>query len=169
MKSLLIISIFLTTTLTSYGVVPEKAKTARSQSDQNKYFEKIFRESREAYALATAHIGTFQEPRLNALTNRIQDDQRVLLKTLRDTARMKDFDLPASPGSTTLQHLSTDSFLEQEIALHENILKDIKNSSSPVLENMRQRVQTALENARGIHDDRRQAQEEQKAEERRGP
>ncbi|MBA2403804.1 MAG: hypothetical protein H0V66_03455 [Bdellovibrionales bacterium] len=171
MKTFFIVTIFLTSTMTSYAMVPEKVKLTRSRShgDQNKYFTKIFRESRSAYALATAHIGTFKDPQLNALTNRIQDDQRVLMQTIQDTARMKDFELPASPGPTTLQRLSVESFLEQEIEIHENILNDIKNSSSPVLMNMRQRVQTALENARRIHDDRRQAQEEQAAGKRKWP
>jgi hypothetical protein len=136
------------------------ARNGSEKTSTEKIFAKILSYSKDAYVLATAHRGHFQDSRLNALTSRIQDDQRVLLETIGDTERMKNLDLPPLTISRSHHQLSEDLYLDREIAIHEEILRNISKSSSPVLKNMKKRIETALSNAITLREEERQAQED---------
>lgn len=135
------------------AIAPEKAEIGRSGKHLLRPAEvserqSALRQSEAAFALATANLGNFQDPRINSLSNRIQDDQRVIIRTLGGRTAT----VPTDP-------LDARDYVERQIELHEELLRSLKESDSPVLRNMISRVETILENARSIKDETLEAQE----------
>jgi len=129
------------TLLTSTGW----AKTPKEE------FEHVLRISKEAYALASSNRASFRDARMNAITKRIQDDQRVIQETVIDTARMKDLTLKTDTlRSYASQNSDRNEFLDAQKKLSEEMLQVLTESSSPVLKNMELRVQTTLGNIKAL-------------------
>jgi hypothetical protein len=123
---------------------------AESFAKENERFLEVLRQSETASAIAAVHVGSFRESALNALANRIQDDNSVIQKTLRDTARARHLRIPRKEVAIPSASSTREKFLRQEIAVHEKILKLIRESSSPVLKNIERRIDVILDNARRL-------------------
>jgi hypothetical protein len=134
--------------------------TDSARSPEEKSFQSLLRESEAAYALATAHLGAFKDSRLNALTNRIQDDERVIQKALRDTARLRGFKLPVKEAVIPGEVSSPEDYLRRQVELHAKILAGLEKNSFPVLKNIQPRVERTSMNAKKLRKEFIEAEEE---------
>jgi hypothetical protein len=153
MKLSLLLILFL---ISSLPALSGEAK--KSVEDDN--FRTLLHESETAYALATAHLGSFKDSRINALSNRIQDDERVIQKALQDTARLRGFHLSGKTAAIPGAASSPEDFLRRQVELHEKILEALEKSTVPVLKNIKPRVERTAKNAKKLRQEFLEAQEE---------
>lgn len=106
----------------------------------------------EALSLASANLGTFSDPRINALTRRIYGDQRIILETIKDTARRQEIELPQREVLLPVPPRNAQDYLREQIRIHARFLRSLEASEGVVFKNMIPRVRTILENARRLQD-----------------
>lgn len=143
--------ILLSFLIVSFHVLAIAAEKVGNMPSEARLRE-LLRKSETAYSLATTHLGVFQSSRVNSLTNRIQDDQRVIQQTIRDTARIKDLEVPEKTVTIVSDPINEQDYLERQLSLHREMLVIVSSSSSPVLRNMEKRLTNSYENVKKNRD-----------------
>ncbi len=125
-----------------------------------KEFQEIASDSRRAFKLATEHLGSSSDPRINSLTRRIRNDQIVILEAIKDTVPNKDVIAKDSKSTIPKNSAEEMSYLNQQVKIHEEMLETLEQSESAVLKNMKPRIRSILSAAEGLQREKVQAQEE---------